>query len=365
MKKNHVFLIISILILVAIATLLVSQIILKKVEKNTIEHESGAQIKTENNDQKIANAYIKLIKELEEKHTTTYSFPYAYDLVDFDGDEIPELLVDLPEGSITLYTYKNENVFEIGMFPYSYAGRWFILYSPGNRIIRYTDPELSTSDGKNASATHYEKLNEEGHLEETYQEEYNLLSFEDLKGVKNAEEMIEQLQNNSFINTYSNPEEKTIKILLEYHVNHTGMPGPNGESSWGNSRFIASDGYVYEFEYNEYDDKTSYPNNTNLELLSKDLLSVAKKTDTELTKQELQLAERYIKIIESGEEDIEENINSETQQLPAADDHVTAEFCLYNYTSNKKIQISPDIPGQKYYESPSISRLYNLLHLYL
>ena len=211
MKKNHVLLIISILIVVAISTLLISQISIKKVEENVIEQhadKSETQITTENNNQKIANAYIKLIKELESNHTTTYSFPYAYDLVDFDGDEIPELLVDHPEGSVTLYTYKNEDVFEIGMIPYGYAGRWFILYSPGNSVIKYTDPELSTSDGENASATHYEELNDEGYLEETDQEGYKILSFEDLKGVKNAEEMIEQLQNNSSnINTYSNPAE--------------------------------------------------------------------------------------------------------------------------------------------------------------
>lgn len=318
------------------------------------------------------DAYIKLINDYEEEDRS--GFAYRYDLVDFDGDKIPELLVDAPEGSVTLYTYKNEDIFEIGMIPYGRAGRWSVSYSPGNGVITYTDPELRTADGDYTSATNYEELNEEGHLERTYyyngssnQEEnkYATLSFEDLSGIKTGEEMIVQLQTDSANIEACLKQEKTApKVLLELHTNHSGMPGPNGENNWGISKFLASDGYIYEYEYDEYNDRTNYPYNDNLELLSKNLMTIATKTDTKLSNKDLKIVKQYIHNIESEKEEITIAKNTKTPRLSLADDLITENFYMYNYVSNTKIQISPDIPGETYYESFSISRLYNLVHLY-
>ena len=142
--------------------------------------------------------------------------------------------------------------------------------------------------------------------------------------------------------------EDTIKVLVEMHINHSGMPGPDGATDWGTSRFIASDGWVYEYEYDEYNKKTSYPQKKKLEELSKELISKAKKTGKKLTGEELKL--------------VKDSIDSEPQ---LADLVVYEYFLMYNYVSGKQIPIDPEIKGGIFYESPSISKLFDIVDKYI
>ena len=159
--------------------------------------------------------------------------------------------------------------------------------------------------------------------------------------------------------------EDTIKVLVEMHINHSGMPGPDGATDWGTSRFIVSDGWVYEYEYDEYNKKTSYPQKKNLEELSKELISKAKKTGKKLTGEELKLVKDYIRNVEEGKENIKE-IKSSIESEPQLADLVVYEyFLMYNYVSGKQIPIDPEIKGGIFYESPSISKLFDIVDKYI
>ena len=182
--------------------------------------------------------------------------------------------------------------------------------------------------------------------------------------------MFERKNNNSVL---LNNEEK-IKILVEKHTTHTGMPGPNGESKWGTSKFIVSNGYVYEYEYDEYDKKTTYPREDNIEELSKKLISKAKKSKIKLSDEDLKLVKEYIKNIENKTEEIKEIKESETTKdsislIPGnaviADDVVNESFTMYNYKDNTKIQIKKQKDGQIYYESLSINKLVEIVNKYI
>lgn len=159
--------------------------------------------------------------------------------------------------------------------------------------------------------------------------------------------------------------EDTIKVLVEMHINHSGMPGPDGATDWGTSRFIASDGWVYEYEYDEYNKKTSYPQKKKLEELSKELISKAKKTGKKLTGEELKLVKDYIRNVEEEKENIKE-IKSSIESEPQLADLVVYEyFLMYNYVSGKQIPIDPEIKGGIFYESPSISKLFDIVDKYI
>ena len=102
---------------------------------------------------------------------------------------------------------------------------------------------------------------------------------------------------------------------MERHEYFSGMPGPNGGICKGTSKFIASNGYIYEYKYDEYsEDNTSYPDSLNIQELSKNLISVATKTNKKVTDEELNLIKEYIKNIESGNEEIKEIKSSKDEE---------------------------------------------------
>jgi len=159
--------------------------------------------------------------------------------------------------------------------------------------------------------------------------------------------------------------ENIIKVLVEMHINHSGMPGPDGATDWGISRFIANDGFVYEYEYDEYNKKNSYPQEKNIEMLSKELISKAKKTEKKLTDEELKLVKDYIKNVEEGKENIKE-VKSSIEAEPQLADYMVFEyFVMYDYISGNQIPIDSERDGGIFYESPSISKLFNIVDKYI
>ena len=164
-----------------------------------------------------------------------------------------------------------------------------------------------------------------------------------------------------------NNTEDTIKVLVERHTDLSGMPGPNGGTHTGTSKFIASNGYIYEYKYDEYSSKsTSYPNISNIEELSTDLLSKAKKTKNKLTDEELKLVKEYINNIEKGNENIIEIVKSSQEGIPQIADALTSEsFRVYNYVLGSFIEINSEIKSGTFYESPSITKLFNIVNNYI
>lgn len=149
------------------------------------------------------------------------------------------------------------------------------------------------------------------------------------------------------------------------HINHTGMPGPDGSSHWGTSTFIASDGWIYEYKYDEYYKKTTYPQKENLEMLSKELISKAKKTEKQLTDKELNFIKEYIRNIEEEKENIKQVKNSIGLKPQIADNIVKESLVMYNYVLGKQIQIDSKIKGGIFYKNPSLSKLFNIVNKYL
>ena len=128
-----------------------------------------------------------------------------------------------------------------------------------------------------------------------------------------------------------------------------------------NKQFIDE---IYE-KYDEYNKKTSYPQKKKIEELSKELISKAKKTGKKLTGEELKLVKDYIRNVEEGKENIKE-IKSSIESEPQLADLVVYEyFLMYNYVSGKQIPIDPEIKGGIFYESPSISKLFDIVDKYI
>ena len=157
-----------------------------------------------------------------------------------------------------------------------------------------------------------------------------------------------------------------VKILVEKHQYVTGMPGPNGESNKGTSEFIASDGFIYLFTYDEYDKfSAKYPKEKSINQISKKLLSKAKKTDKRVTDEELEQLKENIKNIEENERIDEKTgiTSTETNEPTLADSEKKENIVIYDYFNERAIQIG--INNATFFDSQSIQRIRGLVGKYL
>ena len=183
---------------------------------------------------------------------------------------------------------------------------------------------------------------------------------------KNKENYIET--NNFDVNAKN---ENKIKVLIEKNTNHTGMPSPNGSTDWGNSIFIGTDGYIYEYRYDEYSDGTSYPSKENMEELSRSLIDKSINTQKKIENDELEFIVSFIKNFMKDEEKEEIKLSEETipPGIVVADDVIRTNVIIYDYSLNKKYIINTEIKVIKsddiYYKSSSIDKLIDIVDKYL
>ena len=183
---------------------------------------------------------------------------------------------------------------------------------------------------------------------------------------KNKEDYIET--NNFDVNAKN---ENKIKVLIEKNTNHTGMPSPNGSTDWGNSIFIGTDGYIYEYRYDEYSDGTSYPSKENMEELSRSLIDKSINTQKKIENDELEFIVSFIKNFMKDEEKEEIKLSEETipPGIVVADDVIRTNVIIYDYSLNKKYIINTEIKVIKsddiYYKSSSIDKLIDIVDKYL
>jgi len=156
-----------------------------------------------------------------------------------------------------------------------------------------------------------------------------------------------------------------IKVLVEEYVNHSGYPGPNGESEWGTSTLICSDGYIYTYEYDEYYDKTTYPKIDDLTTLSNELISKARKTEKKLTEEELKQVKEYITNVVEGKEEVKQVVGPMGYHEYVADDIIKEDTVIYNYNSNSKMSIIFGMEEHIYFESISITKLKEIVNNYI
>lgn len=162
----------------------------------------------------------------------------------------------------------------------------------------------------------------------------------------------------------NNSEE--VKVLVEKYERHSGMPGPNGESEWGTTTLLCSDGYIYTYEYDEYYAKTTYPRTDDLSILSKELISKARKTEKKLTEEELKQVKEYIANVVEGKEEVKQVVGPMGYVIDMiADDRVTEDTVIYNYNTNSKMLIIFGMEEHIYFESPSIKRLKEIVNNYI
>ena len=84
-------------------------------------------------------AYESIIRlrELENSGETEYSEGMQYDLIDFDGDDIPELVAGVNGYHVSLYTYSEGSVYVLmDSWAYGAMGNAGFEYSPGNNSLR-------------------------------------------------------------------------------------------------------------------------------------------------------------------------------------------------------------------------------------
>lgn len=170
--------------------------------------------KNEKLDSEIVEAYINIINSMENEG---FEKELKYSLVYFDNDDIPELVVDLPDYWLTVCTFKDGEVVNIigdeEYLVYGVSGLVGYDYSPKKAVIT-----SSSHDNERYGYTSYYELNEDGVITNSYtiqtiifsedeseigkqKEEGDFIytnieecDFEALEGIKSAEEIILQIK---------------------------------------------------------------------------------------------------------------------------------------------------------------------------
>ena len=200
-------------------TLLKDSSVMKNIEEREQANETQATNATTDN-KPYVSAYKALIDEKETANG--HDNKIKYDLVYFDNDEIPELVIQLskPDLCLEIYTIANNgSVKQIGVFPIGDSAGRGVDYSPKQKVA------MVYSHDSNSYLKEYYETNESGELERTYYVEITGLNFETndenvdiesgektehgkllysdlskcnfeaLKGVKTSQEIIENLSN--------------------------------------------------------------------------------------------------------------------------------------------------------------------------
>lgn len=113
-----------------------------------------------------AEAYEAVItlSEMERREETVpeYSSGFLYDLIDVDGDEIPELVSGLNGYYVNLYTYKDGTLYTLmDEWGYGAMGNAGYEYAPGKNSMRNYNADLAGAIMK----TYYMKINGQSEIE--------------------------------------------------------------------------------------------------------------------------------------------------------------------------------------------------------
>ncbi len=102
----------------------------EEVDKKTTEPKS--EVKGENLDKIFAKTYIEVIKNYKTANQNA-----LFDLIDFNGDDIPELVADVEYSIVSMYTYKKGKLISIiDNWSYGAFGNVGYEYLPGKSLMR-------------------------------------------------------------------------------------------------------------------------------------------------------------------------------------------------------------------------------------
>lgn len=112
-------------------------------------------------DKKCKEAYLKTIEEFEQNTEEDMSRSYA--LIDFDGDDILELVCQRGGHRISLYTYEDGQVYQLADdWSWGAGANHGYEYMPGKNVLRNRDTDSGIA------YTLYERINDNNELESMY-----------------------------------------------------------------------------------------------------------------------------------------------------------------------------------------------------
>ncbi len=160
-------------------------------------------------------AYIDKVREYDGGSNASQ---YKYDLIDLDGDAIPELVADNYGYYVSLYTYGNDAL-QILMDEWGYGAFGIAGYSyiSGQNIIESGDADL-------AGAVYYQfyfKENENYELESYYPEDLACWMFDDKNGNYSVDdgEYLEDMYGNPICYYYYGDRQITEEEYMSYQIN--------------------------------------------------------------------------------------------------------------------------------------------------
>lgn len=126
-------------------------------------------------DEKCREAYLKTIEQFEKD--TEEDMSRSYSLIDFDGDDILELVCQRGGHRISLYTYEDGQVYQLtDDWSWGAGANHGYEYMPGKNVLRNRD----SNAGEHIIS--YDKINENNELELMY---YLLVEWGDEEGESN------------------------------------------------------------------------------------------------------------------------------------------------------------------------------------
>lgn len=247
-------------------------------------------------------AYLHMLQVYER----AYGYNDKYALVDFDGDNLPELVADV-NGGITMYTFREGNVYKlIDDWGYGAGGNHGYEYIPGKQVIRNYNTDYA---GLIMNET-YSYISFDG--EEVVQDDINLMQI----FFKDA--------NNDFI---PDNEKEVGEEYVRYYLEEEE---------------ITADKYSATIVEGEYESL-----NGQMDLY--DIHSVLEKPDLVKVKDK-KCKEAYLKTIEQFEKDTEEDMSRSYSLIDFDGDDILELVCqrgghrisLYTYEDGRVYQLTDD-----------------------
>ena len=145
-------------------------------EEDSTEEETTTEKNTTSTVVGYKSAYIDIINKFEDEYPDS---DYTYNLIYFNDDDIPELVVAINGYVIYMYTFDSGYVYEaIDGWPYGAMGNTGYEYIPYQNVLRNYDSDF-------AGALIYEtymKLNENNEMVDYHDNYLNMRFFKDLNG---------------------------------------------------------------------------------------------------------------------------------------------------------------------------------------
>lgn len=123
-----------------------------------------------------AQAYLNVIDRYLAEYADNPYVELTYDLIDFDGDEVPELVIDDYGYWVSMFTYAGGTLYTVmDQWAYGAMGNYGYEYLPGQNVLRNYN-----ADGAGAIMwTSFEKIGSSHEMESYYEQSLSQWMFKD------------------------------------------------------------------------------------------------------------------------------------------------------------------------------------------